>query len=64
MSNSKLRIGIDLAALNGEKASANIMLPNNTTISIEGDPEIVTQVINKLDGMQIYWQPIKSIDNV
>lgn len=62
--NSTLRIVIDLAALNTEKASANIILPNNTTVSIEGDAEIVTQIINRLDGMQVYWQPKESIDKV
>ena len=34
-------------------ATAKLMFPNDTTVEIEGDIDVVTQILNALDGLTI-----------
>lgn len=36
--------------------------PNNTTVKIEGDPEIISQVIKQLDGQFISFEISERFD--
>jgi len=37
-----------------------LMYPNDSFVTIEGDPEIIKQVLNRLDGQQIEFTKIRS----
>ncbi len=39
-----------------EDASAILLFPNNTRVSITGDIEVVTQIIKALDGINIEFR--------
>lgn len=39
-----------------------LMYPNDTTVKIEGDPDIISQIIRQLDGQMIGFQVSERFD--
>lgn len=49
-------VGIGPAKAGGDMATASIQLPNNTELTMNGDLEIVAQLIKHFDGLTITYK--------
>lgn len=56
------QLAIDPAMPGAEKAFITMLYPNNTKLTITGDPKIVQQIINRLDGQTIDYEQPQSTD--
>lgn len=49
-------IGFDAAKAGSETASATLLYPNNTRLQVFGDPFVVQQIMDRLDGQVIEYR--------
>lgn len=44
------------------RQSATVPLPNGTKLTIEGDGDIIQQILNRLNGLELHWDAKNIVD--